>query len=141
VKTLTDYFDPRALSVHVFNDGIPDSRLTENRVEYSISPTFAVFKNYLNLLEVKDADSVYISVSCNSEATPYRHGGSETGRCEADGSVCMCISLSRSRAHTHRILAEHVEAELENDRPSRGEVCPGDSLESRPCPMRHGDSN
>ena len=62
-----------------------------------MSATFAVFRNYVNLLELAESglDTVFVSVRCGPEPV------------------------------TFRILGEHVKAELETDHPLRGEVCPG----------------
>jgi hypothetical protein len=48
--------NPESLSVHLFSNAIPVDRTTENRAEYSVSSIYAVFKTFLSLSEMSNAD-------------------------------------------------------------------------------------
>ena len=59
--------NPKSLSVHLFTNDIPTNRLTENRAEHSASNIYAVFKTFLSLQEMENADGspvqvLYVSV-------------------------------------------------------------------------------
>ena len=69
--------DPESLSLHIFSDEIPVSRITENRAEHSISAVYAVFKTFINLLEMGNADGtevekLFISVRCGYSSRSFK---------------------------------------------------------------------
>ena len=76
----SDGLNPESLSVHLFTNDIPTNRLTENRAEHSVSNVYAVFKTFLSLQEMENADGspvevLYISVRCGPSASHFRFLG------------------------------------------------------------------